>query len=436
MLAACEGGTAGVAQTPDETPAGCDSGLSECADACVDTRFDPSHCGACGKACADGEVCSAGACAVSCGGATTKCGSACVDTDYDPAHCGACDVACSEGEVCADGNCQSKCQPGTTLCGALCVDTQSSPEHCGACDQVCAAGQVCFKGACSTHCGDGLTKCGNLCVDVASDPGHCQSCDNACPGGANASPVCQQAACGLDCNTGFGNCNQDGGDGCEIDVTATTDHCGACDAACAPVVNGAAACQASSCVIGSCTMGFGDCDMLLASGCESNFNSDVANCGMCGNVCPVGMPTCTGGVCSQIDLTGLFAQYTKENRNVYIFKTSKCADLTSHTNYCQNRGLAWWKPKSQADAQELVTFAYDLDNWHTWVQVHGVTTQLGGTIGGYSVTVDSSNCVGASSNGFAAFRKWACSFCNPVDQSNKSCCWDTSHSYDWFVCEG
>ncbi len=65
---------------------------------------------------------------------------------------------------------------------------------------------------------------------------------------------------------------------------------------------------------------------------------------------------------------------------------------------------------------------------------------MNGKVGGYTVTVDGVGCVEGSGTGWTAFRKWACSFCDPESNAqqaddNQSCCWDKSHSYDWFVCE-
>jgi hypothetical protein len=149
-----------------------------------------------------------------------------------------------------------------------------------------------------------------------------------------------------------------------------------------------------------------------------------------------------GGVpAGAADLTGLFSSYTSAGRDVYIFKTTPCQDLTTQTTFCQSRGLRWWKAKSAADAQLLITNAYNLDETHTWIQVYGATTRLSpGRVDGYPVTVDGENGTMASNGGWTAFRKWGDSFCNPEtsqygELANRSCCWDTGHPYDWFVCE-
>lgn len=50
---------------------GCEAPEESCGMGCVDTRFDPSNCGRCGRMCADGEACSGGACAPLSGGGFT-----------------------------------------------------------------------------------------------------------------------------------------------------------------------------------------------------------------------------------------------------------------------------------------------------------------------------------------------------------------------------
>src|SRR5690349_15356520 len=49
------------------TPVTCNGvGIELCGDSCVSTVSDPKHCGGCDKACATGEVCSAGTCTPKC----------------------------------------------------------------------------------------------------------------------------------------------------------------------------------------------------------------------------------------------------------------------------------------------------------------------------------------------------------------------------------
>lgn len=84
-----------------------DAGAGDTAPACGDTQSDPKNCGACGKACAAGQTCKAGACGLSCDAGATACGAVCVDTSGDLGNCGKCGNACVGGTAakCAAGAC-------------------------------------------------------------------------------------------------------------------------------------------------------------------------------------------------------------------------------------------------------------------------------------------------------------------------------------------
>jgi len=137
----------------------CPSGLMNCSGVCVDTRYDPANCGACGTSCGE-DLCNVGTCAGGCGVGTVACGGRCVDTQVDPGNCGDCAIACTAGQVCGGGSCLVECPAGTTECTGSCVDTAANTNHCGGCGIACDAGLACFAGACGmrpTVDGDGDT---------------------------------------------------------------------------------------------------------------------------------------------------------------------------------------------------------------------------------------------------------------------------------------
>jgi len=440
------------------TLAGCSTPPAICTPACAD-----------GYACVDGTCVQMGAdlsaaadggmgnCKTACGGLTPYCntGGHCVGCTMD-SQCpsghfckvvsdtiATCTIGCMSDDRCGGG--AMKC------CNMQCVDTGADPSNCGACGKACSApnaqstcaGGNCQTGACEPGFGDCDGNPQNGCeTNLHVDPNNCTACGMKCAL-THANVGCADGCYIEACVFGFADCNNNMMDGCETPVLSDPNNCGGCGQSCQGLPNATANCADGNCVLGNCNMGFADCNHNPQDGCEANLNYDSNNCTGCGIMCPMNAPNCVGGVCGQQDLSGVFAKFMSENRTVYIWKTPmQCANLANYTDFCTKRGLAWWRPKSQPDAQMLITFAFNLDMTHTWIQVYGIQTTLG-TVGGYSVTVDGNGCVEASPGGaqFGAFRKWACSFCNPASNAqqqdnNQSCCWDKTHPYDWFVCEG
>jgi hypothetical protein len=109
---------------------------------CIDLRVTPTHCGACGKSCAAGEVCSGGTCARECVSPYVLCGDRCVDVASDPKNCGACGATCANG-ICAAGKCQTgACPANRGDCDGFAENAcetalDTSLSHCGACGVSC-----------------------------------------------------------------------------------------------------------------------------------------------------------------------------------------------------------------------------------------------------------------------------------------------------------
>jgi hypothetical protein len=95
------------------------------------------------------------------------------------------------------------------------------------------------------------------------------------------------------CEPGFADCNGADADGCEADVSSDAANCGACGNVCM-TPHATPACESGECVIASCNPSFGDCDGMVANGCETDITSDPSHCGGCGLVCD---GTCELGVC-------------------------------------------------------------------------------------------------------------------------------------------
>ncbi|MBL8600440.1 MAG: hypothetical protein JNK72_00805 [Myxococcales bacterium] len=284
-LAHC-GACGTVCMTPNGAPscamgqcsvASCTGSFGNCdnnnANGCeTDTSNTVTHCGRCGAACGprpnSAVSCMNGVCAYSCQPNFADCNNdpsdGCeVDLRVTASHCGQCNNACMVANgtpVCAAGMC------GLAMCAA----------NFGNCDGNDANG-------CETS--------------TTNSVAHCGRCGNACMAPSNASATCAGSSCGFSCNTGFGNCDGNDPNGCETNTTNSVAHCGRCGNACPTPPNAAAVCAAGACGLGACTTGFGNCDGNGANGCEVDLRSSDLHCGACNNVCAAGT-TCVAGACA------------------------------------------------------------------------------------------------------------------------------------------
>jgi len=145
-------------------------------------------------------------------------------------------------------------------------------------------------------CAPGSKPCDGSCVPVDNPATGCAGvgCDPCLFDHGVA--LCIGGACALgQCENGFGNCDDVDGNGCETDTTTDPDHCGACGSDCAyPHASGN--CTSGSCSFGACLDDWEDCNDNIGDGCEVNTRSDDNNCGQCGRVCTVGFD-CNNTMC-------------------------------------------------------------------------------------------------------------------------------------------
>src|SRR5690606_277036 len=164
------------------------------------------------RACPTGTVCDGGECVGECRAPAVECGGACVDTRVDPSHCGACGVGCESPDfgvgVCVEGNCTFQCvSPLYADCDGKAANgcetyLPADPAHCGACGQACPDYSalhrvaVCSSGACAPGaCMEGYEDCNGQpadgCeIDLRSDPQNCGACGSDCQG-----RLCVEANC-------------------------------------------------------------------------------------------------------------------------------------------------------------------------------------------------------------------------------------------------
>jgi hypothetical protein len=142
---------------------------------------------------------------------------------------------------------------------------------------------------------------GNGCeTETAVDLENCGGCDIACPERVNAARTCAVGLCGYACSTGYLDCDGGAADGCEVDPAMDVANCGGCGVGCTMPAHGTAGCASGSCGIGVCDTGWTDCNVAATDGCEVDTHGDPWNCGGCGTACTVpahGTAGCASGSC-------------------------------------------------------------------------------------------------------------------------------------------
>jgi hypothetical protein len=255
---------------------------------CVDPMTDARNCGGCATVCGGvhaASTCNAGQCAPGqCDDGWGDCNKDPKDgcetnLHADPDNCQMCGTACNIKNAyngCSDGCYMTACKWGFDDCNQNAMDgcetsVLSDSKNCGACQKSCAnlpnAVAGCLNGGCVlASCTVGYADCnGNPndgCeVKTSTDINNCGKCANVCPQGN----ICVGGGC----------------------------TCPMCN-----IPNASAKCVNNMCVFDKCNPGFGDCNNNTADGCEVNLQQDKNNCGACGNVCPLNLPNCGNSMCN------------------------------------------------------------------------------------------------------------------------------------------
>jgi hypothetical protein len=291
----------------DETGVDCGGGCAGCRDG--QPCLTPIDCES--KSCGNDGLCASPSCSDEVRNGDE------LNVDCGGAFCDGCAIGdpCTEAIDCQSGLCDERthacvlnCARGTDECdGDLdepCeTNLLASARNCGACGEVCELSHAdvsCIGGACQIDaCVEPWIRCNtddeDGCeINASSDTTNCGGCGIVCPD-LHGSPECVSGRCAIECDEGFGDCDEDALTGCEASVN-DVDNCGRCGTKC-PADGGVPNCVMGGCGVTPCDPGEGDCDGDQV--CEANLADDVDNCGRCGNVCGAanGTASCVEGVC-------------------------------------------------------------------------------------------------------------------------------------------
>jgi hypothetical protein len=257
--ATCSGGACAIAA--------CTAGFGDCngspADGCENRLDTATDCGSCGTACGANGTCTGplGSAVCACNPGYEGDGLTCTDIDDCLANNGGCDPnATCTNQVGAPRICA--CNPGYEGDGLTCTDIDDCLANNGGCDpNATCTNQVGAPRICA--CNPGYTGDGVTCADI-----------NECfasPCGANATCSNTVGSFNCTCIPGYGDCDGDTLNGCETDLTTTT-NCGACGNDCN---FGFDACHHSSCTGGACT------PVIETSRCLAPGETDPISSGFC-----------------------------------------------------------------------------------------------------------------------------------------------------------
>ncbi len=203
-----------------------------------------------------------------------------LDTVDDCGACDATCQLAHGSVSCATGSCAlESCDRGYDDCDGDesngCESALNTASDCGACDATCDllnADESCATGACTlVDCEAGWEDCdtdqATGCETAIDTLLNCGACSETCDL-LNADQSCASGSCTLvDCDGGWGDCDSDQSSGCETPLD-TLVNCGACSETC-DLLNADESCATGACLIVDCDIGYGDCNDTASDGCET-----------------------------------------------------------------------------------------------------------------------------------------------------------------------
>lgn len=207
-------------------------------------------------------------------------------------------VACGADESC-DG----------AVCVPAAIPAQSLPDFTGSIPNARSA----VDGSVADACAPSPETCNGLdddCdgvvdngIDLSTSATDCGSCGHACGELTGVETgACSGGGCVVTCRSGFDDCDGDPDNGCEANLDVEVANCSGCGMAC-DFANGAGTCAGGTCALSECEAGFADCDADGRNGCEVDLTT-AANCGRCGHDC--GATACeASGFCEGENAIGL-----------------------------------------------------------------------------------------------------------------------------------
>ncbi|MFI5297784.1 MAG: hypothetical protein ACHREM_06755, partial [Polyangiales bacterium] len=201
---------------------------------------------------------------------------------------------------------RGSCDPDPTK--VCTTDIANDPNNCGGCNVICSyphGTPVCVAGKCgNAGCDTNWVDCDGVALNgcetnVYTDTKNCGSCAFDCTR-AETNSYCAAGHCNITgCAAGYADCDLDPLTGCETNINTSMGNCGGCNLIC-DYANASETCTSGVCVFGACNAGFLDCDKSVKNGCEVNSTNDPNNCASCGNACtfPNATALCTASVCT------------------------------------------------------------------------------------------------------------------------------------------